>query len=218
MIRFVLSFFGAFFSWVVTAAVFAALTVGAIFWMYSRDLPDHEYLAQYTPKTISRIYSGEGRLMDEFADRTAHVRADRGDPGHRQMGVHLGRGQEFLYPQGFRRARHGRRALGRDPHKRQDAARCLDDPAAGCQELPSRRRPHGRAQDQGTDPRHEARRYAAEGQDPRALPQRDRPRLPLVRGRLGRADLFQQDPRRPGAGRGRLSRRACRRRPTATTR
>ena len=67
MIRFVLSFFGAFFSWVVTAAVFAALTVGAIFWMYSRDLPDHEYLAQYTPKTISRIYSGEGRLMDEFA-------------------------------------------------------------------------------------------------------------------------------------------------------
>ncbi len=67
MIRFVLSFFGAFFSWLVTGAVFAALTVGAIFWMYSRDLPDHEYLAQYTPKTISRIYSGEGRLMDEFA-------------------------------------------------------------------------------------------------------------------------------------------------------
>ena len=33
----------------------------------ARDLPNHEYLAQYTPKTISRIYSGEGRLMDEFA-------------------------------------------------------------------------------------------------------------------------------------------------------
>ena len=68
MLRFVLSFFGAIFSWVVTAAVFVALTVGAVFWMYSRDLPSHEQLAQYSPKTISRIYSGEGRLIDEFAE------------------------------------------------------------------------------------------------------------------------------------------------------
>lgn len=36
--------------------------------MYSRDLPSHEQLAQYAPKTISRIYSGEGRLIDEFAE------------------------------------------------------------------------------------------------------------------------------------------------------
>ncbi|MEZ5794694.1 penicillin-binding protein 1A [Albidovulum sp.] len=67
MIRFILSFFGGLFSWIVTGFVFGALTLGAIFWMYSRDLPDHEYLANYTPKTISRIYSGEGLLMDEFA-------------------------------------------------------------------------------------------------------------------------------------------------------
>ncbi|MCA0274339.1 MAG: PBP1A family penicillin-binding protein [Proteobacteria bacterium] len=67
MLRFLVSFFGGIFSWVVTGLVFAALTVGAVFWIYSRDLPNHEYLAQYTPKTISRIYSGEGRLIDEFA-------------------------------------------------------------------------------------------------------------------------------------------------------
>jgi penicillin-binding protein 1A len=35
--------------------------------MYGRDLPSHESLAQYTPPTISRIYSGQGRLIDEFA-------------------------------------------------------------------------------------------------------------------------------------------------------
>ncbi|MBW6506635.1 MAG: PBP1A family penicillin-binding protein [Rhodobacteraceae bacterium] len=68
MVRFVLSVLGAIFSWVVTAAFFGALTLGAVFWMYSRDLPSHEQLAQYTPKTISRIYSGEGRLIDEFAE------------------------------------------------------------------------------------------------------------------------------------------------------
>jgi penicillin-binding protein 1A len=68
VIRFVTSFVGAIFSSLVTGMFFAALTVGAVFWMYSRDLPSHESLAQYTPKTISRIYSGEGRLMDEFAE------------------------------------------------------------------------------------------------------------------------------------------------------
>ncbi|AOZ69719.1 penicillin-binding protein [Rhodobacter xanthinilyticus] len=68
MIRFLLSSIGGLFSWIVTALFFAALTIGAIFWMYSRNLPSHEQLAQYTPKTISRIYSGEGRLIDEFAE------------------------------------------------------------------------------------------------------------------------------------------------------
>ncbi|MCT2540740.1 penicillin-binding protein 1A [Sedimentimonas flavescens] len=68
MIRFVLSSLGGLFSWIVTAVFFAALTLGAIFWMYSRNLPSHEQLAQYTPKTISRIYNGEGRLIDEFAE------------------------------------------------------------------------------------------------------------------------------------------------------
>lgn len=45
----------------------AALTIGAVFWMYGRDLPNHEQLAQYSPPTISRIYSGEGHIVDEFA-------------------------------------------------------------------------------------------------------------------------------------------------------
>ena len=67
MLRFLVSSVGGIFSWIVTGLFFGVLTIGAVFWIYSRDLPDHEYLAQYTPKTISRIYSGEGRLMDEFA-------------------------------------------------------------------------------------------------------------------------------------------------------
>ncbi|WP_111557387.1 penicillin-binding protein 1A [Paracoccus sediminilitoris] len=68
MLRAILSFIGAIFSWFVTASFFIALTLGGIFWVYSRDLPSHETLAQYSPKTISRIYSAEGQLIDEFAD------------------------------------------------------------------------------------------------------------------------------------------------------
>ncbi len=67
MIRFILSFFGAIFSLVTLGIFMAALVVGAVFWMYGRDLPSHESLAQYKPPTISRIYSGEGQLIDEFA-------------------------------------------------------------------------------------------------------------------------------------------------------
>ncbi len=67
MLRFITSTAGGLFSWVVSGLFFAALTIGAIFWMYSRDLPSHESLAQYAPKTISRIYSGEGKMIDEFA-------------------------------------------------------------------------------------------------------------------------------------------------------
>ncbi|MEM7320099.1 MAG: transglycosylase domain-containing protein, partial [Pseudomonadota bacterium] len=67
MIRFILSFFGAFFSLITLGLLMAALTIGGVFWMYGRDLPSHESLAQYEPPTISRIYSGEGHLIDEFA-------------------------------------------------------------------------------------------------------------------------------------------------------
>ncbi len=67
MFRFILSFFGGIFTTLTMGAAMAALTVGAIFWMYGRDLPSHESLSQYTPPTISRIYSGQGRLIDEFA-------------------------------------------------------------------------------------------------------------------------------------------------------
>ncbi len=67
MLRFILSFFGFIFSWMTTGMVMAALGLGAIFWMYSRDLPNHEQLARYEPATLSTIYSGQGRIMDEFA-------------------------------------------------------------------------------------------------------------------------------------------------------
>ncbi|MBL9074860.1 PBP1A family penicillin-binding protein [Tabrizicola sp.] len=67
MLRFVGNVLGGLFSAVTLGLIFAALTLGGIFYMYSRDLPSHENLAQYTPATISRIYSGEGRIIDEFA-------------------------------------------------------------------------------------------------------------------------------------------------------
>ena len=67
MIRFITSFFGTIFTLVTLGLMFAALTVGGIFYMYSRDLPSTESLAQYAPPTISRIFNSQGQIIDEFA-------------------------------------------------------------------------------------------------------------------------------------------------------
>lgn len=67
MLRTIGSFFGWIFSWITIGVVLASLIIGAVLFMYGRDLPDHERLASYEPATISRVYSIEGRVMDEFA-------------------------------------------------------------------------------------------------------------------------------------------------------
>ncbi|MFM2366071.1 MAG: hypothetical protein RIR95_679 [Pseudomonadota bacterium] len=67
MLRFITSFFGGIFTTLTLGLLFGAITIGGVFWMYSRDLPSHESLAKYSPATISRVYSGEGRIVDEFA-------------------------------------------------------------------------------------------------------------------------------------------------------
>ncbi len=68
---------GTIFTFVTMGAAVIALSIGAVFWMYGRDLPSHEALAQYKPPTISRIYSGEGQIIDEFAkERRLFVPSD----------------------------------------------------------------------------------------------------------------------------------------------
>ena len=67
MIRFIIGFFGAIFSALTLGIIAVVIAVGAVLFIYSHDLPGHDALANYTPPTISRIYSREGRIVDEFA-------------------------------------------------------------------------------------------------------------------------------------------------------
>ena len=67
MFRFIFSFFGGIFSMLTLGLAMLALSIGAVLFLYGRDLPSTDVLAQYTPKTISRIYSSEGQIIDEFA-------------------------------------------------------------------------------------------------------------------------------------------------------
>ncbi len=67
MTRFILSFFGGIFTFLTLGLIVGAIGVGAIFYAYGRDLPDVGYLANYQPPTVTRIYSPQGEIIDEFA-------------------------------------------------------------------------------------------------------------------------------------------------------
>ncbi|MCC5973333.1 MAG: PBP1A family penicillin-binding protein [Rubellimicrobium sp.] len=67
MLRFIMSFFGGIFTMLTLGFAMAAIFVGAVFFVYGKGLPGYEELASYAPKTISRIYSVEGQIIDEFA-------------------------------------------------------------------------------------------------------------------------------------------------------
>lgn len=67
MLRFFTSFIGVIFTVATLGLILGCALVAGIFLAYGSDLPDHESLASYEPATISRVYSGDGNVMDEFA-------------------------------------------------------------------------------------------------------------------------------------------------------
>ena len=67
MLRFIFSAIGGLFTLLTLGLIMGVLTLGGVFYAYGRDLPTYETLARYQPKIISRIYSNEGEIIDEFA-------------------------------------------------------------------------------------------------------------------------------------------------------
>lgn len=63
MIRITAAIFGSLF-------VFALIGAGALafaFYHFGRDLPDYRQLADYDPPVTTRFYTGDGRLLGEYA-------------------------------------------------------------------------------------------------------------------------------------------------------
>ena len=52
---------------VVATAVLGFLFILSTLWYFSSDLPDYKILANYKPPISSRVHSGEGQLIDEYA-------------------------------------------------------------------------------------------------------------------------------------------------------
>ncbi|MCF6271744.1 MAG: PBP1A family penicillin-binding protein [Rhodobacteraceae bacterium] len=59
-------FFGFIFAWLSLGLVMSGIGLMGVLWMYSRDLPDLDQLRNYTPAVLSRVYSSDGYVLDEF--------------------------------------------------------------------------------------------------------------------------------------------------------
>ena len=77
MLRFVFSTVGGLFTMLTMGTIMGALSLGAIFFVYGRTLPEYNWILQYAPQTVSRVYSGDGDIVDEFAgQRRIYVTAN----------------------------------------------------------------------------------------------------------------------------------------------
>lgn len=66
MILAIIRFFGFIFTWLSLGLVMSGLGLMGVIWMYSRDLPDLEQLRNYSPAVLSRVYSADGFVLDEY--------------------------------------------------------------------------------------------------------------------------------------------------------
>ncbi len=62
----IMRFFGFIFAWLSLGMLMSGVGLIGVFWMYSRDLPDLEQLRNYSPAVLSRVYSSDGYVLDEF--------------------------------------------------------------------------------------------------------------------------------------------------------
>ncbi|MCD6034348.1 MAG: putative bifunctional family b-glycosyltransferase/PBP transpeptidase [Rickettsiales bacterium] len=63
-IRKILFFLGTIFA---LSILFGSVAVLAVIYKFSSDLPDYRTLAEYNPPTTTRLYAGDGRLLEEYA-------------------------------------------------------------------------------------------------------------------------------------------------------
>jgi len=62
-----LFYFKKFIRLLVAAFVLTLIFIFSTFWYFSSDLPDYKILASYKPPVSSRVHSGEGQLIAEYA-------------------------------------------------------------------------------------------------------------------------------------------------------
>ena len=182
-----------------------------MFWHFSKDLPDYSQLQDYEPPVMTRVHASDGSLVAEYATQRRLYLPIQAIPKLVLNAFIVGRRQELLRPRRARFPGHRPRdgVHGAELRHRPPSAGRLDHHAAGREELPAHQRGELRAQDQGSAARAEDRAHLLEGQDPRAVSQRDLSRARRLRRRGGLAALLRQVGARADARRSRLSRGAA---------
>ena len=189
----------------------------------SAGLPDYTVLKDYQPPVTTRVHAADGTLLAEYARERRLFQPIETIPPL-VINAFISAEDKDFYSHGGIAVDGIIRALrdnimakidGNDAHP----GRRLDHHPAGRQELPADLRADLGPQDPGSDPGAAHRAHLLQGQDPRALPQRDLPRASNSYGVAAAAlnyfdkALYELTPERGG-----LSRGACPRGRTTTIR
>ena len=52
---------------VLSLGLLATIFIVAVLWAFSNNLPDYKFLKNYKPSVSSKVYSGEGELVNDFS-------------------------------------------------------------------------------------------------------------------------------------------------------
>ena len=52
---------------IVSAGLFTLISIVAVLWAFSNNLPDYKFLKSYKPSVSSKVYSGNGELVNNFS-------------------------------------------------------------------------------------------------------------------------------------------------------
>ncbi len=52
---------------ILSIGLFATISIVAVLWAFSNNLPDYKFLKSYKPSVSSKVYSGDGQLVNDFS-------------------------------------------------------------------------------------------------------------------------------------------------------
>ena len=217
-----LSFLGFGFAAAVVLFLVASAGAGFMLWKVSQDLPDYESLSKYEPPVMTRIHAHNGALIAEYA-RERRIFVPINTIPKRVIAAFLSAEDSRFYEHGGVDFQGIARAVFKLVEaKIEGRSRRVEGASTITQQVAKNflltQRALDRAQDQGGDPRHPHRARLPQGQDPRALSQRDLPRDRRLRRGGGESRAISTRSWATSPSRRRPISRRCPRRPTTTTR
>ena len=205
--KLVLRFFGFLFAAGTILFVVGVAATAGLLWHFSKDLPDYSQLQDYEPPVMTRVHAADGSLVAEYARERRLYIPIQAVP-KLVINAFLAAEDKNFYEHGGLDftgiARAGVRLFTELWIEPAPAGR-LNDHSTSCQELLADKRTFDVAQGQGGAAGAQDRAHLQQGQDPRALLERNLSGPWRIWHRRGVARLFRQGGERTHGSRSGLS-------------
>ena len=192
--KLILRFFGFLFAAGTILFVVGVAGVAGLLWHYSKDLPDYSQLQDYEPPVMTRVHAADGSLVAEYAKERRLYIPIQAVP-KLVINAFLAAEDKNFYEHGgldFTGIARAGGQLCAEFRLQPPPAGRFNHHATSRQELLVVERGFLHAQDQGGAAGAQDRAHLFEGQDPRALLERDLSRPRRLWHRRGLAHLFRQ--------------------------